>query len=206
MHDQRHEHYYTAHPSSLRQPVIYEDTLRGLSFRFWTDHGVFSRGHTDLGTEELVQAMQLDGAQRILDLGCGYGVIGIVAARLAPAAQVVMTDPNERAVELARQNIQVNGVHNAEVRTGEGYAPVSGERFDIILTNPPIRAGNAVIFALIDDALAHLTPHGRCYLVARTKQGAKTFARRWKPISLTLPRSDRGSGYRVFMGEVSSEQ
>ena len=206
MHDQQHEHYYTAHPTSLRQPVIYEDSLRGMPFRFWTDHGVFSRGHTDPGTEELVQAMQLEGARRILDLGCGYGVIGIVAAKLAPAAQVVMTDPNERAVELARQNIQANGVQNAEVRLGEDYAPVADERFDIILTNPPIRAGNPVIFALIAAAPAHLNPQGRFYLVAKTKQGARTFAHQMEAHFPHVLQAGQGSGYRVYVGEVSSER
>jgi len=202
MHDQQHEHYYTAQPSSLRQPVIYEDSLRGMSFRFWTDHGVFSRGHTDHGTDELVQAMQLDGARHILDLGCGYGIIGIVAAKLAPAAQVVLSDPNERAVELARQNIQTNGVHNAEVRPGENYAPVVGERFDVILTNPPIRAGNQVVFALIAEAPAHLTEDGRFYLVAKTKQGARSFARQMEAHFTLVTQVGQGSGYRVYMGEV----
>lgn len=203
MPDQHSEHYYTAHPTSLRQPEIYEDTLRGLAFRFWTDHGVFSRGHTDPGTDELVQAMQLDRAQRILDLGCGYGVIGIVAAKLAPAAQVVMTDPNERAVELARQNMQVNNVRNAEVRPGESYAPVAGERFDVILTNPPIRAGNPLVFALIAEAPAHLTTHGRFYLVAKTKQGARTFARQMESVFPHVIQAGQGSGYRVYMGQLA---
>ncbi|HEY3418392.1 MAG TPA: methyltransferase, partial [Armatimonadota bacterium] len=172
-----HEHYYTQQPQSLRQPVVYSDTLRGMPFKFWTDRGVFSRGHTDPGTEEIIKAMELTGADRILDLGCGAGVIGIVAARLAPEAHVVMTDPNERAVELARENLTTNQIPNAEVRQGEDYAPVAEETFDVILTNPPIRAGNAVVFGLIAGAAEHLHPGGRFYLVAKTKQGAKSFAK-----------------------------
>lgn len=203
MNDRQHEHYYTAQPSSLRQPVIYDDELRGIPLRFWTDHGVFSRGHTDPGTEEIIKAMELTGARRILDLGCGYGIIGITAAKLAPQAQVVMTDPNERAIELARQNLQVNGVTNADVRPGEGYAPVGDERFDVILTNPPIRAGNAVVFALIADAPAHLTPGGRFYLVARTKQGAKTFAKEMERHFPRVMQAGQGSGYRVYVGTLA---
>jgi len=201
MSDRQHEHYYTAQPSSLRQPVIYEDTLRGHPLRFWTDHGVFSRGHTDPGSEELIDAMDLTGARRILDLGCGYGVIGITAAKLAPQATIVMTDPNERAAELARQNMETNGVRNAEVRLGEGYAPVAGEQFDVILTNPPIRAGNAVVFALIADAPAYLTADGRFYLVARTKQGAKSFAQEMEHHFAVVAQVGQGSGYRVYEGK-----
>jgi len=196
----RHEHYYTERPTSLRQPVSYEDTLRGLTLKFWTDHGVFSRGHTDPGSEEIIKAMDLTGASSILDLGCGYGIIGIMAAKLAPAATVVMTDPNERAIELTRQNIQTNGVTNAEARQGVGFAPVAGETFDVILTNPPIHAGNAVVFGLITEAVAHLNPDGRFYLVARTKQGARTFGAEMARHLAGVRQVEQGSGYRVYCG------
>jgi len=197
---EQHEHYYSAQPTSLSQPEIYEDTLRGEVFKFWTDHGVFSRGHTDPGSRELILAMDVAGTRRILDLGCGYGVIGITAARLAPDARVVLTDPNERAVELARRNLHTNDIRNAEVRQGEGYEPIAGEEFDVILTNPPIRAGNAVVFALIADAPAHLPPGGRFYLVARTKQGAKSLAKEMARYFHEVRQVGQGSGYRVYMG------
>ena len=200
MSERRHEHYSTPQPVSLRQPAVYEDTLRGFRVKFWTDRGVFSRGHTDPGSEELLDAIDLTGARRILDLGCGYGVIGVVAARLAPQAHVILTDPNERAVELARQNLQSNDIRNAEVRRGEGFAPVADERFDVILTNPPIRAGNAVVFALIASAAAHLVPRGKLYLVARTKQGARTFAAEMARHFATVEQAGQGSGYRVYLG------
>jgi len=198
--EDRHEHYFTERPLSVRQPLIYEDTLRGIPLKFWTDHGVFSRGHTDPGTEEIIKAMDLTGAGRILDLGCGYGIIGIVAAKLAPSAHVVLTDPNERAVELARQNLQTNQVQNAEVRQGSGFEPVAGETFDVILTNPPIRAGNAVVFALIAGAAEHLNPSSRFYLVARTKQGARTFAAEMARHLVDVRQVEQGSGYRVYCG------
>lgn len=200
MSERQQEHYYTAQPASLSQPEIYEDTLRGLPLKFWTDRGVFSRGHTDTGSAELIEAMDVSGAQRILDLGCGYGVIGIVAAKLAPQAHVVMTDPNERAVKLAEQNLSTNQVDNAEVRVGEGFTPVADERFDVILTNPPIRAGNAVVFALIADAAAHMEPGGRLYLVARTKQGAKTLAKEMARHFAEVEQVGQGSGFRVYRG------
>ena len=111
-----------------------------------------------------------------------------------------MTDPNERAITLTRRNMETNAIHNAEARTGEGFEPVSDECFDIILTNPPIRAGNAVVFALIADASMHLTPTGRFYLVARTKQGAKTFAKQMGIHFKHVVQAGQGSGFRVYCG------
>lgn len=194
----KNEHYYTAQPVSLRQPTIYNDTLRGLDVKFWTDHGVFSRGHTDTGSAELIAAMEVNDARRILDLGCGYGVIGIIAALLALEATVIMTDPNERAIELARQNITTNLLTNAEARPGEGYAPVTGECFDVIVTNPPIRAGNIVVFDLIAQAPRYLTATGRFYLVAQTKQGAKSFAKEMLRHFPEVNQVGQGSGFRVY--------
>jgi 16S rRNA (guanine1207-N2)-methyltransferase len=116
-----------------------------------------------------------------------------------------MTDPNERAVDLAQRNLQSNGIQNAEVRQGEGYGPVAGETFDVILTNPPIRAGNPVVFAFIAAAPAHLTTNGRLYLVARTKQGAKTFAREMARHFAQVTQVGQGSGYRVYEGRMTAE-
>jgi 16S rRNA (guanine1207-N2)-methyltransferase len=200
MRDDQTEHYYTVKPGSLSQPVIYEDTLRKIPLKLWTDHGVFSRGHTDLGTKQLIAAMDLTDAARILDLGCGYGVIGIVAAKLAPAAHVILTDLNERAVQLARRNLETNAVPNAEVREGAGFDPVAEETFDVILTNPPIRTGNALVFSLIAGAAQHLAPGGRLYLVARTKQGARTFANEMGRHFTNVRQAGQGSGYRVYEG------
>lgn len=200
MRDDHAEHYYAVKPGSLSQPEIYEDTLRKIPLKLWTDHGVFSRGHTDLGSKQLIAAMNLAGASRILDLGCGYGVIGIVAAKLAPAAHVILTDPNERAVQLARRNLETNGVPNAEARLGEGFDPVADDTFDVILTNPPIRAGNPVVFSLIAGAARHLAPGGRLYLVARTKQGARTFAKEMEQHFASVTQAGQGSGYRVYEG------
>jgi len=198
--DAQHDHYYSEEPTSLSQPVMYEDTLRGIPVKCWTDHGVFSRGHTDSGTAELIDAMDVTGARRILDLGCGCGVIGIVAAKLAPDAHIVMVDPNARAVALSLRNMETNQVGNAEARQGEGFAPVVDEQFDLILTNPPIRAGNQVVFGLIADAAAHLIPGGRFYLVARTKQGAKSFAKEMARHFVTVEQAGQGSGFRVYLG------
>src|SRR6266581_8426288 len=130
--------YFEKRPASARRPARITVTIRGRPFIFQTDAGVFSREGLDRGTELLLEAIEVGPRASILDLGCGYGVIGIVAAHLSEGGHVILTDVNERAAALARKNVAANGVANAEVRSGSLYEPVAGLAFDHILCNPPI--------------------------------------------------------------------
>src|SRR5436853_6724322 len=103
------EQYFARRPASRRRPAEFHVSVRGHAFTFRTDAGVFSRGEIDRGTELLLAALEIGPCELILDLGCGYGVIGIVAARLSEGGRIIMTDVNERAVALARTNIAANG-------------------------------------------------------------------------------------------------
>ena len=192
------DHYFAPRPRSAHRETTIRMTLRGRTFVFTTDAGVFSRGKLDRGTELLATHLAVSTDAHVLDVGCGYGVLGIVAATLAPNGRVVMTDVNERAVDLAARNIRANGVAHAEARRGAGYEPVAGETFDAILSNPPIRAGKAVVYRIVDEAGAHLRPHGSLWLVARTKQGAKSLALRMSAAFGGCDTVARGSGYRVL--------
>lgn len=193
-----HHHYFAPHPASPHRVVEIRATLRGREFRFLTDRGVFSRGRVDRGTRLLIETMEIDPDDTILDLGCGYGPIGLVAASLAPLGRVYLVDVNERAVDLARRNAFLNGLGNVEVRLGDGFAPVSDLRFDVILTNPPIRTGKASVYRLFRDASIHLKPGGRFYFVARTSQGAKTLASQVEEIFGNVEELERGGGFRVY--------
>src|SRR5256714_12014355 len=137
--------YFEKRPASKRRPAQISVTIRGHTFMFHTDSGVFSRDELDRGTELLLEAVDLGPCESILDLGCGYGVIGIVAARLSEGGHVILTDVNERAAALARANLAANGIRNAEVRIGDVYAPVDDLVFGHILCNPPIRAGRQIV-------------------------------------------------------------
>jgi len=192
------EHYFTERPRSPRRETEFQIELRGHLFRFLTDAGVFSHARLDRGTELLIQAMEIADSDAVLDLGCGYGSIGIVAAMLAPKGQVYLVDPNARAVELAKRNLERNEVDNASVLHGPGYQPVSDLGFDVIITNPPIRAGNRVVFELIEQSAQHLQPDGHFYLVARTRQGADTLEKKIRQYFAQVLIVKRGGGYRVF--------
>lgn len=172
--------------------------IRGQSLRVRTDAGVFSRGRLDRGTELLLEALDVGPCELILDLGCGTGVIGLVAARLAQGGHVVLTDVNQRAVALAKANLKANGVTNAEVRRGDLYNPVAGMSFDHILCNPPIRAGRGVVDRIIQQAPGHLLEGGRLWLVARTRQGADSIRARMAEAFGRAEIVKRGSGYKVL--------
>jgi len=192
------EQYFARRPASRHRSVEFHVSVQGHAFRFRTDAGVFSRGELDRGTELLLAALEVGPCELIMDLGCGYGVIGIVAARLSDGGHVILTDVNERAVRIARENLSVNGIANAEVRLGNLYEPVAEMAFDHIVSNPPIRAGRDVVDRIISDAPSHLLDGGSLWLVARTRQGADSIQRRMTAAFGTAAIMRRGSGFKVL--------
>lgn len=165
------DHYYTAEPASAHHPGEVRFCYGGRELVFATDSGVFSRRELDRGTEVLLAALPeaIDGP--VLDMGCGYGAIGVAVGARWPELSVIMADVNRRACDLARENARRNGV-DAEVLESDGYAALAGRRFATILQNPPIRAGKAVMYRLFAQAAAHLKPGGQLWLVMRKQQGA----------------------------------
>ena len=192
------EHYYTSRPETAHDEAVFTADLRGMTFKFVTDSAVFSRERVDFGSALLIEAMQIDPADIVLDLGCGYGPIGMTAAKLAPEGQVYMVDVNERAAGLARRNLAENGVTNAEVRTGDGLEPVKGLTFTKVLTNPPIRAGKQTIYRMIDEAYQALVPGGAIYVVIQTKQGAPSMKTKLTEVFGDVEDVERQAGYHVF--------
>lgn len=192
------EHYYTARPESKSAERTIEAALCGLSLQFITDAGVFSRGHIDPGTRLLVEAAPLPDEGALLDLGCGYGVIGIAAAKLRPRLRVVMVDVNERAVALARRNAALNGVPGVDVRLSDGFAGLeSGMHFRAILTNPPYRAGKELVYQLIADAKERLEPGGLLVVVGHNKQGVKSLKKHMQDVFGNAEDLAKEGGYRV---------
>lgn len=191
-------HYYSEEPSTPLKTKTIEVCVRGHCFKFITASGVFSFGKLDRGTELLIESMILQPGWRVLDLGCGYGPIGIVASRFVD--YVVMTDVNRRAVSIAKKNLKINGVRNAEVRWGSLYEPVAGEKFDSIITNPPVHAGKEVLREIVINAPRHLNDGGYLQLVIKTKQGAKYIKSLMDETFTEVRELAKGSGYRVYAG------
>ena len=192
------EHYSSPRPTARRRPAKGTATVRGLTLTLETDTGVFSRSGLDRGTELLIEALDIGPCELILDLGCGYGAIGIAGAKLSEGGHVILTDVNERAVRLAQLNLRANAVTNAEVRLGNLYEPVQGMAFDHVVSNPPLRAGRAVVDRIVSEAPAHLLDGGRLWLVARTRQGADALRKRMADAFGNARVVRRGSGYKVL--------
>jgi 16S rRNA (guanine1207-N2)-methyltransferase len=195
----RTEHYFTSEPGSPRERHTLVVTLRGHELRLVSEAGVFSRARVDRGTRLLIAALDIGSDDRFLDLGCGYGVVGLVAARLAPEGQVTLLDINARAVALAAENLRANGIGNAVAMKSDGYEAVAGETFGVIALNPPIRAGLPVVHRLIEQATDHLSSGGRFYLVARTRQGALRLREKMREAFGNVEEAAKGGGYRVFV-------
>lgn len=193
------DHYYTEEPGSAHDERAVTVRALGQELTFLTDAGVFSRGGLDRGTELLLEALPaLSG--RVLDLGCGWGAVGVTLGKRYPGLEIVMTDINTRAVDLARRNLAANGVA-ATVVQGDGFAAVAGA-FDAIVTNPPIRAGKAVIYGLFGAARGHLKPGGALYAVMRKQQGAPSALKYLREIYASAEIIDRGSGFHVMRAEI----
>ena len=194
------QHYFSADPQSSSQPIEVEVQVRGLNLRLHSDRGVFSRTHADYGTLLLARTAELPPHGAILDLGCGYGLLGIVAALASPQAAVTLVDINPRAVELARLNCLRHLVRNAEVLTGDAPTVLGERTFDAVLCNPPYRAGKAAVMALLGDAARRLNAGGAVWFVGRTKQGIKTLARDLGSLFDRVETAEVKGGYRVMVG------
>ena len=190
------EQYFNPSPQSAHDARVFEHTWAGRALRFETDAGVFSKRKLDSGTLLLLASLPKAFAGRALDLGCGWGAMGICMLAMWPGANVCMTDINARAVALARANLRANGL-DAEVWQGDGLSQATG-CFDLIATNPPIRAGKAVVYRLFEESLARLAPGGALYAVMRRQQGADSAARWLGERCGRVEIAGRGGGYRVF--------
>jgi 16S rRNA (guanine1207-N2)-methyltransferase len=197
------EHYFTEQPHSARQRRDLRFLYRGELLRFTVDSGVFAAHGIDPGTALLIENLSVGRQDRVLDLGCGWGAIGIAAAKSIPQGQVILTDVNRRATALARRNLHQNGIRNAEVRAGSLFRPVAGETFDLIATNPPYHVGRETILTLLEGAREALRPGGRLLLVGKGSQGI-LFYQRWLEQHWPGPVSvlGRGSGYRVLEARI----
>ena len=167
------EMYFTANPNSEHHFQNFDFELLGNTLHFTTDSGVFSKSTVDFGTRTMLDALEKTTLTqgKVLDLGTGYGPVGIAIAKKFQR-QVDMVDVNERALALAQQNAATNGVAQlVSVFQSDIYQQVT-DKYALILTNPPIRAGKEVVTAMLQEAVQYLLPGGKLIAVLQKKQGA----------------------------------
>ena len=191
-------HYYRG---GRGRRMLVSDYLRGVTVEFYTSAGVFSPEGVDEGTRLLVESAVVPEEGVVLDLGAGYGVIGITLAKAYPGLRAVLVEVNPRAAELARLNARLNRVEDrVRVLVGSLYEPVRGERFDAILSNPPLAAGMETVLGIVRGAPGHLRPGGSLQMVLR--KGAERVRREMMEHFSSVRVLARKKGYTVLYAEA----
>ena len=194
------DHYFTPSPESEHRQAFYSVAYRGHTLSFETDSGVFSRFALDKGTQILLDALPPMITGSVLDMGCGTGALGVCLAKANPDVALTMVDVNERAVTLARQNASRNGV-TAETMQSDGYQALLGRLFDMIVSNPPIRAGKRVIYQMFAGGARALAQGGAMVLVIRKQQGAPSAKAYLQTLFASVNIIARDAGYWVLRCE-----
>lgn len=168
-------HYFSNEEleSNLKSTFV---KVREKKFKFYTDNGVFSKKGLDFGSRTLINKLiDLELSGKLLDVGSGYGVIGIILSSFFNL-KIDMIDVNKRAIHLAKMNIKENKVSNINVFYSNVYENVD-DKYDVIVTNPPIRAGKNIVYEILFGAKEHLITGGSLYFVINKDQGAKSVIR-----------------------------
>lgn len=155
---------------------IFKTRILDKEYSFYTDNGVFSKNKLDFGTRTLLESIDINEIHgKVLDVGCGYGVIDIILSKVTNASFEGI-DVNLRALHLASRNAKLNNVSNVKFYESNVYENVKS-KYNFIITNPPIRAGKQVVYDIVMNARFHLEENGILYIVIRKEQGAKSMLR-----------------------------
>lgn len=164
-------HYFEKQTNVKSNPQEITFHIDNVEIKLQTNHGLFNKGHLDFGTKSLLPTLVCNKSDRVLDLGCGSGIIGIYCQKKFNV-QVDMVDINDRAVETALNNVESNQV-KAEVYQSDGFSQITA-MFDVVIQNPPIHAGKTIIYQMFKEVYEHLNEKGRFYFVMHKKHGAKS--------------------------------
>ncbi|MDS9471994.1 class I SAM-dependent methyltransferase [Sporosarcina pasteurii] len=193
------EHYYSREPKVKSQRQTVSTELRGETLRFTTDAGVFSKGGVDFGSRLLVESFVMpEVSGDVLDVGCGYGPIGLTIAVSYPERQIQMVDVNERAIALSKENAVENLLENVEVYSSDALLAVTESDFAAILTNPPIRAGKETVFAFYESSFSKLKVGGELWVVIQKKQGAPSSAKKLEEVFGNVTVVAKRKGYFIL--------
>jgi 16S rRNA (guanine1207-N2)-methyltransferase len=190
-------HYFNQDNDTLKsnQKMI-AFRVNNTPLKFYTDHGVFSKDNFDRGTEVLLKYMEITpNMKSALDLGCGYGVVGVYLNKVY-GIDVDMLDVNKRAIELAQKNIELNNVEG-NVFYSDGFEVVN-RKYDLIVSNPPIRAGKNVYYRFFEDSVKYLNKDGILYVVINKKHGADSAISKLKTIFEVVEVVNRKKGFNVI--------
>lgn len=180
-----------------REDVVFTESVRGCEFTFHTTWGIFSPRSVDDGSRLLLDHLDISSADNCLDVGCGYGVLGMAMAKLAPQGRTVMVDKDFVAVDYAKANCERNGLSNTEIFLSNGFNQIPKEyKFDLIVSNLPAKVGNEQHYLYLFDAFERLNPGGRFVVV--TINGLRDFiSRTFKEVFGNYDKLKQGKTYTV---------
>lgn len=190
-------HYFENDESVISEPATITYDFQGKHLIYTTDHGVFSRQRLDFGSRVLMDSIDIGNAKSMLDVGCGYGTMGIALKSVHEVLQVLMTDVNKRAISLAKENIKCNNLEGIDVIESDVYENVH-DTYDLVISNPPIRAGKKVVSAIISGSYDHLNKGGRLVIVIQKKQGAPSAKKLMEDIFGNATVINREKGYYIL--------
>lgn len=193
-------HYFTTDHTLKHQHQTLELNICDIHLSLTTDRGVFSRHVIDFGSRVLIENVALNGFKKVLDMGCGYGPIGLFIARSKKDADIILADINERAIDLTRENIKRNNISNAQVIKSDLFNQID-ESFDLIVTNPPIRAGKHIVFGIYEGAYHHLNDGGSLYVVIQKKQGAPSSVKKLEALFGSCKIVTKKNGYWILLAK-----
>ena len=193
--------------SEIRELSYY---IQGTTMLFLSDNGVFSKGNIDFGSSLLIRTViefeEGNAQKEALDVGCGYGTIGLTMAKIFPKIHVDMVDINLRAIDLAKQNQRKNFIENAEIFASNvlkcQYENIY-KKYDLIVSNPPIRAGKKVVHAIVIGAKEHLKSGGSVWCVIQKKQGAPSLLQALEENDFEVHIRSKEKGYYVIQAIVN---
>jgi 16S rRNA (guanine1207-N2)-methyltransferase len=188
-------HYFDSHPESEETVTEVIVRMDGMELPFLSASGMFSVGKLDKGAHTLIKHAHIQNNQRVLDLGCSYGVVGICLAKQMKI-DVTLVDINQRAIKYARMNAKRNNVQ-ATIKVSDGFKNIE-KQFDVILFNPPQHAGKKLCMDLISQAKNHLAPNGSLQVVCRHNKGGATFEAHMQEIYNNVETLVKTGGYRIY--------
>lgn len=195
--------YFENDPNLEHEVKNFNFILRNHSLDFTSDSGVFSRQTIDYGSRVLIDAIDFQNVPNgnILDVGCGYGPIGLALAQDQPKRQVTMVDVNLRALGLAKQNAENNQVSNVDIFESDTYKTVEG-KYALIVSNPPVRAGKSVVTSILADSKDYLEPNGELWIVLQKKQGAPSAKKLMDQTFGNVEVVTRDKGYYILRSKL----
>lgn len=198
------EQYFTPKPKSKKKEYKFTASINGVNVDFYTASGIFSPRQIDMGSLALIRFMELNKKSRILDLGCGYGAVGIYAAIFCPSTDVVLADVNHRVVECAKKNIYSNNIKNAIAKQSHMFSSMKEDMFDTILLNPPQSAGLEICYEMIEKSFEHLNSGGSLQVVVRRRKGGERISDKMEEVFGNVSVLGKKAGYWVYKSEKNN--